>query len=186
VSEIFEEELKQIQDNEIREFTRYILSKRPSYFDHVAASSTGKYHNPNENGVGGLIRHTKGVCYMAKEFASVYNFAPIDVDIVMSAAILHDICKYGIGIKQAHTTRDHDEQGAKYIQIMAKTAPPCRYLDEICRAVAAHMGRWKVGKTVVFPKDLNEIQQCLHLADVAASRKKVNIELFDEDTPLIG
>lgn len=185
MSNPFIEELNYIKNEEVKNFTEFVVEKRPSYFDEVPSSSTGKYHSPQSNGYGGLMRHTKAVVYFAVKLCDVYNLAPIDRDVVISACILHDIVKYGIGVKQPFTTKNHDTEGAKYVQILAKTAPPCKYVEEICKGISAHMGRWKAGATVVFPKDLTEIEQIVHLADVISSCKEVRLGFLEPET-LIG
>lgn len=43
-SELFQNELKTIQSDDIRDFAKVVLDDAPDYFFKVAASSTGKYH----------------------------------------------------------------------------------------------------------------------------------------------
>ena len=43
-SDVFNVELNKIEDEDIKESTKYILNKLPDYFYEVPASSTGKYH----------------------------------------------------------------------------------------------------------------------------------------------
>jgi len=157
----FIEELDRIKDEEIRRFTEECLNRSPSHFWYRPASSTGKYHSPEENEVGGLILHTKRVCSAAEILIDAW-MEPIDKEIIRSACILHDICKYGTGSSSTRwTLSNHPQLGSNFLREVGRDKYDQSKVNAIANAVAFHSGRW--GKTFE-KKDEN------HLADVVATK----------------
>ena len=66
-SEEFKEQLKEIKNEKLRDLVEKQLNNIPEYFYHIAASSTSKYHNVQESGEGGLVRHVKAVFKIARD-----------------------------------------------------------------------------------------------------------------------
>ena len=160
----FIEELEKIKDKEIRGFTEECLVRSPSHFWYRPSSSTGKYHAPEENEVGGLILHTKRVCKAAEVLIEAW-MEPIDADIIRSACILHDICKYGIAPSSTKwTLNNHPQLGGEFIRTVATDKYNKDKVDAISDAVAYHSGKW--GRTFV-KKDENLL---VHLADILATK----------------
>ena len=98
-SDNFNTEIARINDNIIKEDTKYLLNNLPDYFFQIAASSTGKYHPSFSLGEKGLIRHVKVAEKIAEELFndSVFskNFTEHDKDLIRMAIILHDGLKKG-------------------------------------------------------------------------------------------
>lgn len=188
----FEPELQFIKNEVIRDFTRFCLENAPGYFWEVPSSSGGKYHSRVSNGVGGLVRHTRGTAYTAKELAPAYSLTPDETDAAISAAILHDICKYGLtGGKW--TTKDHDYTGSNFVFRQAKLFvdagnPEVPMLREICGGIAYHFGKWSAEVPArplkAFPEEYSKIEQVVHVADMVASRKDIGFTFLEEN--LIG
>jgi HD superfamily phosphohydrolase YqeK len=159
------EELNRIEDEEIRKFTKECLDKAPPHFWYRPASSTGKYHAKEENESGGLIIHTKRVCRVAEIIIEAWP-NPIKVDVIRSACILHDVCKYGTGYSATqHTLSNHPKLGADFIKDVGDN----KYgnwdkVVLIADAVEHHMGKW--GGTALFSHE----DLIVHLADIIATQ----------------
>lgn len=172
-------ELDQISDKQIRDFTQYLLEKAPDYFWVVPSSSGGKYHPPQSNGEGGLVRHTKAAVYFATKLCDVFSLTGLMKDQVICACILHDIVKYG-EIKQPFTTKTHDYEGALFVKKHGESfGLDSASLTTITSCIAWHMGKWTdmTGRTVSksFPEGFSPAQMVTHLADVISAQKNVNL-----------
>jgi len=159
----FEEELSRIQDEEIRQLTKECLDNAPPHFWYRPASSTGKYHAPEENEQGGLVIHTKRVCQVGEILiASWWN--PVNESVIRSACILHDVCKYGEGYSASrYTLNNHPQLGGQFIRIIADNKYNMQKVDAIANAVISHMGKWGAGH------DSSDESLIVHLADLLAT-----------------
>jgi HD superfamily phosphodiesterase len=186
-AEEFAPELAFIKDQTIRDFTEFCLKNAPPYFYEVPSSSTGKYHSAWSNGPGGLVRHTKATAYVAAELGDAYGLAPEEKDAAVAAALLHDICKYGL-MGGKYTSKIHDYEGSNFVfKLSAKfteaTGAKVPLLKDICSAVAYHFGRWTapVENRPIrqFPEEYSKIDQLVHIADMVASRKEVRFNFLE-------
>ena len=154
----------------LRDFVIHQLSIVPEKFWTIPASSTGKHHPEQSNGEGGLVRHILATLYFAREFCIAYNVTDEEKDCIIAAVILHDT---GKAIAEPH-------------DIVNATALRWKVKDEIIlKAIEGarwHMGCWATGSThggergfKRFPQDFNIVEQVVHVADYAASRKRVNL-----------
>jgi 23S rRNA maturation-related 3'-5' exoribonuclease YhaM len=163
--EYFKEELEDIKDDGIRTLTLECLKRAPTYFWYKPASSTGKYHHPDENEFAGLLLHTKRVYKVAKVLIDIQDIPPAE-DVIKSACILHDIKKYGEGTSQ-WTVKNHPELGFTFIlKIYTETKlllPTQEITTSIADAVRSHMGKWGTS-----PPTSNEAK-IVHLADCIAT-----------------
>lgn len=178
--------------NDIREFGLHLLNNVPDYFFSVPASSSGKYHPVGDLGEGGLVRHSICVKRMLEhllELDGYYDFTPRQVELLKLAALFHDSFKSGTQEqyeKNPHTKFLHPILATNFI-IYLSSLIGFDY-DEtmfITSAVSSHMGQWNVNKhgdgTLPLPKEPH--QKVLHLADYLASRKDINMVLYEEETP---
>lgn len=176
-------ELEMIQNQSVKNFTIDCLREAPDYFWTHPSSSSGKYHPPQSNGEGGLVRHTKAVVYFATKLCEVYGFTGDDMDCVLSACILHDIVKYGWPIARPHTTKTHDLEGTIFIgRIAEKTNFSQSLIERISDGVCWHMGRWSTrtdGNKKVFPQEFSRTAEIVHLADVIAAQNQVSLIFLD-------
>ena len=102
----------------------------------------------------------------------MYNLTGTDKDIVIAAAILHDLAKRGLEKRPSeHTLPDH---ATIMVDLMGLALKQCPDFDKdvyskICKAVAYHNGRWTY-KGYRKPLDkYSVLEMCVHLADMAAS-----------------
>ena len=171
---LFERELSYIADPEIREFAQQLLAEADDYFFVVPASSSGKYHPDFARGEGGLVRHTKAVAYFVNELIRPeMEFGTInrrDADLLITAAIAHDIKKQGNGV-EGHTVREHPQLASEYIKRIYDEYEwetiKYRDVEEMCELVKSHMGPWQE------PKPTSRKQLILFYADYIASRKEI-------------
>jgi hypothetical protein len=184
----FTEEISQIRNPKIREFTEKAIESLPDYFFQVGASSTGKYHPSYALGDGGLVRHTKAAVRIAIELFRVESFKYTDdeKDMIITALILHDGAKSGI-IQQKYTITEHPLEIVKYIKnnddinkILEESQ-----LQVITDCIESHMGQWNYDykyKKAVLPKPKKGINFFVHLCDYLASRKCLE---FNFDAPVV-
>ncbi len=172
--ELFQRELSYIADDELREFAKQLLRDADDYFFSVPASSSGKYHPNFARGEGGLVRHTKAVAYFVNELIRPeMEFGSIerrDADILIVAAIAHDIKKQGDGI-DGHTVKEHPKIASDYVLKTYKEYEwktiDCTDIHDMRDVIESHMGPWQD------PKPSSRKQMILFYADYIASRKEI-------------
>ena len=170
----FEEELNKIQDEEIRNLTKECLDNAPPHFWYRPASSTGRYHAPEENKEGGLVLHTKRVCRVGEILIAAW-WNPINPDVIRSACILHDVCKYGEGYSASrYTLNNHPQLAANLIKILIQDRYNKDKVTAVANAVASHMGKWGAGH------DSSDESLIVHLADLLATELYAKEERYSE------
>ena len=158
------EELNRIKDEEIKILTKECLEKAPPHFWYRPASSTGKYHAPDENEVGGLVLHTKRVCSVAEILIEAW-IVPIKADVVRSACIMHDVRKYGSKYYPTqYTLSNHPQLGGEFVKEVTGDKYDKDKVNAISNAIISHMGKWGVS--------FEGTSECLivHLADIIATK----------------
>ena len=157
-------EIDAIYDGEIRALTiEFFLRAVPDYFWERAASSTGKYHPPDESGAHGTWLHTKRVFYeysnMSESLVELGEITERQRECGKAAALIHDTFNYG----WPSENRDMTDSG--HDVIVSEVADNVVEMpDEVIRLINKHMGPWGEGEN---PETPNEI--CLHLADKSAA-----------------
>lgn len=182
----FEHELQLIHDDAMRGFAERIIGELPEYFFHVAASSSGKYHPEFALGEGGLLRHVKMCVEIARSLADLSmfgdNFTSHELDVAISALILHDGVKRGKKDDCGHTKDSHPTDMAEFVKDVWERWPfdgekiPRDTVDEICGCIASHMGQWTKNRdepSKPLPLPRTKLQKFVHLCDYVASRKYV-------------
>ena len=165
--------VKSISSDSIKLWTEAMLGVAPAAFWDKAASSTGKYHKVDENGAGGQVVHTLRVCAVVTHLVNMEKLSVIDRDVLLSAAILHDICKYGVDGKTEHTLLEHPLLVEKLRQNSMALLPSCEWDTQIIDTISQHSGRWS-SEPILYPTKLGKL---LHIADFMASRHNVDIRL---------
>ncbi len=176
-SKIFEDELKLIFDDDIKEFTRLCIVTAPNYFfTDCPASSTGKYHPISELGPDGTMLHTKKVFTLAYELCRGLD-CEHSRDEILSASIIHDLRKQGL-VKSGHTIKTHPALAADLVEQVQRDT---QLLDEksyniIRNCVGFHYGPWSSGK---WRKELSEYtpeELCVYLSDYTVSKRCVEVD----------
>lgn len=164
-----------IDNKEIVTFIIEVFNKIPSKFHTIAASSTGKHHPSQSNGIGGLVRHILATLYFAKELFYAYDTPVEHRDIIIGALMLHDIGKA--------MDEPHDIVASTNLRWLAKKYDS-QAINALVEGVRWHMGRWATGSTdcnplevgqKFWPHSFTDIEQIVHLADYMASRKRVDL-----------
>jgi len=93
---IFLDDLTKIKDASVRTFTESALDAVDDRFYTDSCSSSGKFHPPEDNGLGGVVRHVKKGIVVVEQFARRAMFSDMEKDIALSAYLLHDSCKNGV------------------------------------------------------------------------------------------
>ena len=183
--EKFNNEIKYIKNDRIKNSLITMLDKLPDYFYEVPASSTGKYHPSFSLGNGGLLRHTKAAVRIAVELfndISLQNFTDDEKDLIIMALTLHDGLKSG-KTKSEYTLFEHPILMAEFIKEskdeLELTNDEITFVSD---AIKTHMGPWTKnykGEEVLEPPT-TKYQRFVHMCDYLASRKFLDIK-FEKD-----
>lgn len=126
------------------------------------ASSTGKYHQGYELGVGGLVRHTVAALEVARTLFPVYDFTDKQEDAITCALALHDIAK---------PSKTHPIEA----KLLLEPVNDFGLFNTVVALIEAHHGQWdQFGK---LPKPKSESQKFVHLCDYLASRKNIAVDI---------
>lgn len=164
--------VKSISNGSIKAWTEAMLAVAPAAFWDKAASSTGKYHKADENGAGGQVIHTLRVCAVVTHLVNMEKLTVSERDILLAAAIIHDICKYGVEGNTEHTLLEHPLLVNKLMQSSMLLLPSCEFDKAIIETVEQHSGRWS-SEPILNPTKLGKL---LHIADFVASRHNIEVK----------
>ena len=179
---LFERELDLIVDEDLRMAVKcYLEEATPDYFWTDGASSSGKYHPKFSQGVGGLVRHTKAVVMFAEELLRMSSYAymrPEYKDYVISACLIHDSQKYGIGGFDKSEYKNHARNASKAFADYCRRAMDYEPHFLLLNAVESHMGQWSTDKE---DRPFTSVDRCVHMADYMASRSFIDIPSITEE-----
>lgn len=184
--DVFKRELSYIKNDEYRKNGEILLEELPDYFFEVPASSTGKYHPSFAAGNGGLVRHTKAAVRIAYELLNSmigYPFNDNEKDLMILALIFHDGLKHG-KIKEQYVRFDHPLLAAEFIKDnQGKTSFKNGEIAFLENVISSHMGSYNTSKysDVVLPKPVNKYQKFVHMCDLLASKKFLDIKFDGND-----
>jgi hypothetical protein len=175
--EMFQEELDLIYDENIREFTKLVLTQIPAYFFlDCPSSSSGKWHPIDECSFDGCVMHTKRVFTLAYELCRGLG-AEEDRDEILSAAILHDGLKQG-KVKTGHTVKNHPGLAADLIKEVQEATQMLS--DEsyniIRNCVGFHYGPWSISPWVKKLSQFSPAELTLYISDYTSSKRCVDVD----------
>lgn len=186
-STIFNNELELIKNNRLRRSCEVLLNELPDYFYEIPASSTGKYHPKFALGEGGLVRHTKVAVRIAYEIIKTQSignvFTDDEKDLILISLMLHDGLKEGFP-KEKYTKFDHPILAANFVKDKANlTELTSEEVKLISTNISSHMGEWNKSdySDVTLPLPKNKYQKMVHMCDLLASRKFINVEFDGND-----
>lgn len=157
-------EVDAIYNEEVRQLTiEYFMRACQDYFWERAASSTGKYHPPDESGTHGTWLHTKRVfyeyCNLSESLLELHEITEHERACGKAAALIHDTFNYGWPSENRDmTTSEHDIIAAAVANYVVGLP------EETVHLVHSHMGSWGEGK---LPETTHE--RCFHMADKSAA-----------------
>lgn len=179
--QLFANELNDIKDAKLQAFAVKLLTNAPDYFFTVPASSSGKYHPYFAREDGGLVKHTRCVVFYAECNAESFDFDPHLRDLVIIAALAHDIKKQGDNNYGKHTVWEHPELAYNFILETQKNNSDLITVEDatiIANAILCHMGKWSHhpeftrGKKA-YPMPVTLFDYALQSADYMASRTEI-------------
>lgn len=175
-------QLKQIKDDEMRIFAEKALDKAPEEFWKAPCSSSGKYHPPEDQGDGGIVRHLIKSAYISKDLCEFFDLNERDTDIVVTASILHDIKKNGEPWKES-TDYTHGKIAYEWLNQFSLAYPK---KEEIRNCVRYHMARWvQPEEELKRALNPNKKELIVQLTDYFCSRKCASflpgIDVSEED-----
>ena len=136
---LVQKEVEKIVSEDIKEFTYQALAEVDENYWTAPASSSGKFHPPEDNGEGGLVRHViKGVAVI-EQFARRARFSQRELDEAISAFLLHDTCKNGVVWTTPKTDYTHGLIASEWLEKF-HLAPTAKVA--IQNAVRYHMAPW--------------------------------------------
>lgn len=187
--EMFKTELSYVKNDGYRKNGEILLELLPDYFFEVPASSTGKYHPSFALKEGGLVRHTKAAVRIAYELLNSMIgdvFTSDEKDLIILALIFHDGLKHG-KIKEEYVKFEHPLLAADFIrENKGKTSFTDNEVKFLENVISSHMGPYNTNKysNVVLPKPINKYQKFVHMCDLLASRKFLDVKF--ENNEIVG
>ena len=192
---------KDVKSRNLRKFVLYMLTQIPDYIYEIPASSTGKYHAPEDLGEGGLVRHIKKCVYTAYTLLNLetftyntndldsnyldYKFATLEKDLIYAALILHDGLKSGLE-NCGHTTSTHPIDMAnfiltKYDDFIQKYGQKNKVttVNIVADLIETHSGQWNKDRegNEVMRKPTTDLAHFVHLCDYIASRRFIRYDM---------
>ncbi len=174
----FKEELEGIFNKKVREFTKLCVTQSPDYFyADCPSSSTGKYHPLDELGADGVLIHTKKVYTMAYELVKGMD-CEASRDIVLAAAIIHDLRKQGL-TRGGHTDmRRHCALAADLVEEVQEATELLteEHYNMLRNCVGYHLGPWSYEP---WRKPLSEYtaeELTLYISDFTVSKRFVQVD----------
>lgn len=160
---VFRHELSKIQNSKARATVIGMLTAAPEEFWFAPSSYTGRWHSPDEFGMGGQPLHTRRVfrALMVILDARTEQFDDDEMDNILCAALIHDTLAGSTGSSD-HVSGILDY----YADNLSETVKGYLWWEGICDIAMCHMGRWspKVLKPV------SEAEWALHEADMQATK----------------
>ena len=174
----FQPELDRIYDSKVREFARLCLIYAPDYiFIDCPSSSSGKYHPIDELAPDGTIIHIKKVFTMAYEMVKGLD-CDNNRDIVLTAALVHDLRKRGSDKEAFHTLKNHPDLAAKLVDEIQEAT---QLLTEeqhttLRNCVGYHYGPWGDAPWKKPMEQYTREEMALYMSDFVVSKRFITTD----------
>lgn len=136
---LIQKEVEKIVSEDIKNFTYDAFAEVDEKFWTSPASSSGKYHPPEDNGEGGLVRHVVKGVVVVEQYGRRAKFTNRELDMGISAFLLHDTCKNGV-VWAGNTDYTHGIIAAKWLEKFDLADSMAK--EQILSAVRYHMAPW--------------------------------------------
>ena len=174
----FNDCLELITDPDIKKFTKKALKRANKGFWTSACSSTGKFHPPENQLKGGIVIHSRKMVQIAVSLFRFFKIEdPTTQSQIISAVILHDICKRGKKWEVGFA-RDHGPLASEWLyKLCSKDEKSNKNILFILALVRNHMAVWNFpSSTPALKKDkvlknTDIAHLVVQLADYWSSRK---------------
>lgn len=169
----FQKEIEKIVSEDIKEFTYQALAEVDEHFWTSASSSSGKFHPPEDNGEGGLVRHViKGVA-VVEQYARRARFTQRELDMAISAFLLHDTCKDGV-VWTGKTDYTHGLIAAQWLENFDLADKMAK--EQILNAVRFHMAPWCYAVSPFEDRMYTKEEMNLNLEELTRAMNPTRIE----------
>jgi hypothetical protein len=176
---LIQKEVEKIVSEDIKDFTYQAFAEVDPKFWISPSSSTGKYHPAEDNGEGGLVRHVvKGVA-VVEQFMRRAMTSPRELDIAISAFLLHDTCKNGVVWESKNTDYTHGKIASEWLGKFALADAAAK--SEILSAVRYHMGQWSYAVSPYEDRPYTKQEMIDNLGEVARAMHPSVIEQAVQD-----
>lgn len=173
-------EINSIESNDIREIATKLIEDVDDDLINVPASTSGKYHPPEERGPGGLVLH---IARMMKVFNSGLNkhlgLTTRESDLVRLAIISHDLSKvfadrdrFGKFISSKNDIDEHQPLSVEVLFEYIKELDPVE-IKTINNMILSHMGSWSTKN--IQPE--TKLEFALTILDYIDSRDFIHVEI---------
>lgn len=175
------DEINLISDESIRLFVRSILYRAEDFWKAPSVFSTD-HHAADEQGEGGSVLHTKRTVQIALLMCQSYSLDQEDIDIIVSASLLHDITKaiknpesknYAYDPMHPYTVGLFVQKCQEYDKKYASEAHSSTLfisensIQAILRLVRCHLGPWS---PIPETTPITFVDMIAHMADHIASK----------------
>jgi hypothetical protein len=181
---VLQSEIRKISNPQLREAVKKCIEDRAKKLKLVPASTSGKYHPPDERGTGGLIRHIKKLVWLLEGLTKHFGVSDGDHDCLIASAFFHDIALVelvdfdsdGSIILDRKKYHEHPKISS-LIAVEYLTAEGINWdsplLIKIVDIISSHMGKWYPNCKSPF----SSLEIMFSTADYFASRENVTIKL---------
>ena len=185
---VFRHELSKIHNSKARATVIAMLEAAPEEFWFAPSAFSGKYHSPDEFGMGGQVLHTRRVfrSLMVILDAMIEELNDDEIDEQLCAALIHDTLAGSTG------SSDHVSQYDSYYSCLSQKIKDMDWWEGICDTASHHMGRWpptahkRLHPTWHFEGGVSPgIEWYLHLADMQATKANSMPILKEHDYQLV-
>jgi len=172
----FKREINEIRDIDIRHATEILLGDGYDAFLQWPASSSGKYHPPDEIGPMGMVIHVKRCVAVAPDIARMYGLDQFGQDILIAASIVHDLYKQGRDGKAGHTVKDHMIIIHEIINMTFNDLgldPTARFRSQLANACLFHEGVWTPPEAHQLEDGPTIYATAMHTIDMMVTRRSI-------------
>ncbi len=168
MEKILYRQIEKINDKDVQGFIKTVLDNAPFEFWTDPCSGSGKYHPPEDQGEGGIIRHLVKCSEISFELCNFFNIPERDKDIVIGSSIIHDIKKNGDPWSEK-TDYEHGKIAYDWLEQFSLKQPE---KEELRNCVRYHMWKW-VKPDEELERALNPSlnERIVQLTDYFCSRK---------------
>lgn len=180
-----EEEISHITNENLRAAAQECITDRWDKLKILPASTSGKYHPPEQRGPGGTILHIRRMCNLAVQVVEHLKLTDYEKDLLIAGCVLHDISNCDIieiddngkVTRNVKMLREHHSLLSAQITMgyLAKHGiePTSELALELHGMISSHMGYWYAG----WRKPTTKLELILTLLDFIDSRVNVHIEV---------
>lgn len=182
---ILDKEITMIGDGQLRRAAVLCIREYEDLLELIPASTSGKYHPPDERGIGGLRLHIRRMAHILYKTAKHFGLSDKDRDILVFCSIVHDISNLSTAkLVKGELTRDHETwrkwHGNLSSQIATERLMEVGFASDdpilltIQGIIQSHMGAWS--PNLRQPVN-NKLEIIFSMADYVTTRENVLVEL---------